>query len=379
MTKAFDARQDLIGRLGPPERLRTFIRDVDVATDGRLQFSGATEDAAPKLFLGEGGEPALHEVHPGAAGGREVDMEPGMPHQPAVNHRGLMRTGVVDDEVDVQLRRDRGVNRHQEPVKFSGAVALMELADDFAALGIQRGEERGRPMPRVVVGPALDLPRPHWQHGLRAIQRLDLGFFVDAQPQRFVGRIEVEPDDVADFVDEQRIFGQLERLAPMRLQSERAPDAAHRGLTESAALRHGARTPVRGVPRRAFQGQSDHPLDLCVRDLARRSRTRLIQQPRQPLPDEAMPPAPHRLPRDAGRGRDLPVGLGRGARQDEARALGQALRRGRTTRPLFQRLPFVGGQHDGRCWTTCTHRCPPCLHEERRCAPVCSAIFNSGH
>jgi hypothetical protein len=33
MTKTFDARQDLIGRLGPPE-LRAFIRDVDVATNG---------------------------------------------------------------------------------------------------------------------------------------------------------------------------------------------------------------------------------------------------------------------------------------------------------------------------------------------------------
>jgi hypothetical protein len=34
MTKTFDAGQDLIGRLGPPERLRAFIRDVDVATNG---------------------------------------------------------------------------------------------------------------------------------------------------------------------------------------------------------------------------------------------------------------------------------------------------------------------------------------------------------
>ena len=45
MTKTFDARQDLIGRLGPPERLRALIRDVDVATDGRLQFPGAAVDA----------------------------------------------------------------------------------------------------------------------------------------------------------------------------------------------------------------------------------------------------------------------------------------------------------------------------------------------
>src|SRR5437867_3709636 len=134
-------------------------------------------------------------------------------------------------------------------------------------------------MPRVVVGPALDLPRPHRQHGLRAIERLDLGFFVDAQHQRFVWWIEIEPDEVADFVDEQWIFGQLERLAPMRLQPERTPDSAHRRLTESAARRHRARTPVRGVPRRAFQGQSDEhtselqsPYDLVCRLLLEKKK-----------------------------------------------------------------------------------------------------------
>jgi|SRR5207253_7251905 len=115
MTKACDASENFIRRLGPPERRRAFIRDIDVATDGRLQFPTAAVDAPPNLFLGEGGEPALHEVHPGAAGRRKMDMEPGMPDQPAVNQRGLMRAGVVDDEVDVQLSQDRDVDRHQEP------------------------------------------------------------------------------------------------------------------------------------------------------------------------------------------------------------------------------------------------------------------------
>ena len=91
------------------------IRDVDVARDSRLQFPSAAVDAPPKLFRGEGGEPALHQVHPGAAVRREVDMKPGMRHQPAVNRRGLVRAGGIDDEVDVQLSRDRG-----EPYEMSG-------------------------------------------------------------------------------------------------------------------------------------------------------------------------------------------------------------------------------------------------------------------
>jgi len=93
-------------------------------------------DAPLKLFRSEGGEPTLHQVHSGAAVRREVDMKPGMPHQPTVNRRGLVRAGGIDVEVDVQLSRDRGVDRHQELPKFASAVALMELAEDFATLGI---------------------------------------------------------------------------------------------------------------------------------------------------------------------------------------------------------------------------------------------------
>src|SRR5207253_9610813 len=92
-----------------------FNMESEVATDGRLQLPPAAVDAPPDLFLGEGGEPGLHVVHPGAAGRRKMDMEPGMPDQLAVNQRGLMRAGVVDDEVDVQLSQDRDVDRHQEP------------------------------------------------------------------------------------------------------------------------------------------------------------------------------------------------------------------------------------------------------------------------
>ena len=101
-------------------------------------------DAPLKLFRSEGGEPTLHQVHSGAAVRREVDMTPGMPHQPTVNRRGLVRAGGIDVEVDVQLSRDRGVDRHPELPKFSDAVAPMELAEDLAALA-SSGEERRRP------------------------------------------------------------------------------------------------------------------------------------------------------------------------------------------------------------------------------------------
>src|SRR4029453_19368849 len=84
MTKTLDAREDLIGGLRPLERLRALVREVDVATDGHLEFAGAAVDPPTELLLGERGEPPLDEVHPRAAGRREVDMKAGMPQQPAM-------------------------------------------------------------------------------------------------------------------------------------------------------------------------------------------------------------------------------------------------------------------------------------------------------
>jgi len=76
------------------------------------------------------------------------------------------------------------------------------------------------------MGPSLGLPRPQGQHRLGAVERLNLRLLVDAQHERLVRWIEGEPDDVPDFVNEQRVLRQLERLDPMRLQRERPPGHA---------------------------------------------------------------------------------------------------------------------------------------------------------
>src|SRR6516162_4835262 len=172
---------------------------------------------------------------------------------------------------------------------------------------------------------------------------------------------------------------EVERVIALTL--ERTPrDATHWSTRAMAtALGHRTRTPVRGVSRRALQCERDDTFDLRIGDLARRAGPRLIQQPRQTLANEAMPPAAHGLPRHArGRG-DLAVGLARRARQHQTCTLRQSLRCRRAASPLLQRLPFFSSQHDGRSGTASAHRCPPCLHEERRRTPVCSMIFNSGH
>src|SRR6185295_19654089 len=77
----------------------------------------------------------------------------------------------------------------------------------------------------VVVRAPLGLAKTHRQHRLRAVKRLNLALFIDADDQRLVRRIEIETDNVAYFLDELRIGRELERFCAMRLQAKGTPDA----------------------------------------------------------------------------------------------------------------------------------------------------------
>ena len=55
------------------------IADLDVVTNGILQFPRGAVHAPPNLFLRQGREPAFHQIEPGSSRGREVQMETGMP------------------------------------------------------------------------------------------------------------------------------------------------------------------------------------------------------------------------------------------------------------------------------------------------------------
>src|SRR5215831_21276794 len=72
MTKSRDAGEDLIGRLGPDKGSGRVVGHRDVLADRGFKGARARVSPALDLFLGEGGEPALDEVQPRRAGGREV-------------------------------------------------------------------------------------------------------------------------------------------------------------------------------------------------------------------------------------------------------------------------------------------------------------------
>ena len=68
-------------------------------------------------------------------------------------------------------------------------------------------------MSLVVMGDALDVIKAHRQQGLRTFQGLHLALLIDAQDQRLVRRIQREPHNVAQLLDEERVGGELKGFA----------------------------------------------------------------------------------------------------------------------------------------------------------------------
>jgi len=82
------------------------------------------------------------------------------------------------------------------------------------------------------------------------IEGLALALLVDAQNQRIIGRVQLEPNNISDLLEEERIGRELEALAAMRLQSEETHVAMHHGagdpgLRRERAPRQGGRQALR--------------------------------------------------------------------------------------------------------------------------------------
>src|SRR6516225_2262147 len=263
--------------------------------DGGLQFVHAAMDAALDLLVGEQREPALHLVEPGSAGGREMQVIARVSSEPGSDWWCLVGGVIVEHQVDVEIGWHGLFDRGQEPAEFDCAVALVATADDPAGGDVKSGEQRGRAVALVVMTAAFDLSRSHWQQRLRAVERLNLRLFINAQDQGMGGRVEVQSDDVAHLVDKHRIARQLEGFKAVRLQPEGAPDASDARGRDAAVPRHAARTPMRGIRWLTLQRLHDDALDFAVVDLARDARSRLVEQPAEAVLDKTLAPFAHGL------------------------------------------------------------------------------------
>jgi hypothetical protein len=111
-----------------------------------------------------------------------------------------------------------------------------------------------RPSFVLLIGPstfvltlnAFDVAETRRQHGLRALKCLTLTLLVHAQDQRILERAQIQADDVAQFLDEERIGRQFEALASMGLQTQQLEVTVFAGRRDRCFGRDRAYAPVRG-------------------------------------------------------------------------------------------------------------------------------------
>lgn len=105
-----DFSEDFVGGLGPSEAAGLLIVVSDVVGDRLFQLGHAAKQAAAESLIREISEPAFDEIEPRTAGRREVQMEPRVLGQPGQHFRMLMRREVIEDHVQIEFWRRRGVD-----------------------------------------------------------------------------------------------------------------------------------------------------------------------------------------------------------------------------------------------------------------------------
>lgn len=199
--------------------------------------------------------------------------------QPSLDHRRFVRGVIVHDDMDIETVGDITVDLLEEIEKLGRSMALVAFADNGAGGDIERGEQRGRPVPDIGGGTSLGHAGHHRQDGLLAVERLDLRLLIDAQDERMSWRRKIEADNIPDFIDEQRIARQLEGLRSVRLQAERVPYATDRRVRMAGGRGHRTDRPVRRIGGLRLQRSFNHRRHSIVVDRPRAAGSRLVQQP----------------------------------------------------------------------------------------------------
>ncbi len=131
-------------------------------------------------------------------------------------HSRTRRVGLGDE---LEEREELGV----------GVARKAGVGGDLASGDVQGSEQTRRAVANVVVGLLLGNALAQRQDRLSSVQGLDLGFLVDTDHHCAGGRVQVEPDHIAQLGLQLRIGGELKCFDPVRLDAPFAPDAGHRG------------------------------------------------------------------------------------------------------------------------------------------------------
>ena len=130
--------------------------------------------------------------------------------QPGAHFRMFMGGVVIDDQVNIEFGRNAVVQPPQKREKLLMPVSRLAFGEHGAGGDVERGKQSSRPVANVVMGDSFDVAEPHGQNRLSSIERLNLALFVNTQHEGVIGRIKIQPCNIANFLNKERIGGELE-------------------------------------------------------------------------------------------------------------------------------------------------------------------------
>ena len=255
---------------------------------------------------------------------------------------------IVEDHVNELSGRHLRLNGIQEADELLVPMALHTSADDLAFEHVESSEQRRCAVALVVVGHRTGATFLHRQAGLGAVEGLDLRLLIDRKHDGVGGRIDIEPDNIAQLVDKLRVVGELELPDPVRLETMRAPDALDRTCADADCFRHHGGGPMRRFGGRISLGQHHDTLSDILPKWWDARRSRLVaQQTVVTSLHEAFLPAPHTGFRFAGPAHDLVGTDAVGAQQDNLSSPDVLMRRVTIPRERGQAAAISGFESDG--------------------------------
>jgi len=234
---------------------------VQIVFDSSDQCGHVAEGAATDTFVGNLAEPTFDQVQPGTRSRDKVEMESRMPPQPGFHTWMFVGAIIVYDEVQVEFGRGSAVDFLEETDKFLVPMARHTVADYLAVEHAEGCEEGGRAVAFIIVRPSPATALLHREARLGAVEGLDLTLLVHTQNQGLVRRIQIQTNDVAEFLDKAFIAAELEGPDQMRLEVVLLPDPLDSCLAETLGSGHATRAPVGGIGgcgvQRSFNYRSD--------------------------------------------------------------------------------------------------------------------------
>jgi hypothetical protein len=310
------------------EGVRVGVAGIDVVVNHGDEFRHAGHGEPSQLPLRQFREEAFDQVEPGRRGRGEVEVDPRVPTEPALDGRVLVGGIVVENHVQREVGGDTPLQRPHEAEEFLVPVARQAVPDDVPRRDIEGGKQGGGAVPLVVMGHGAGAPALERQPGLGPVQGLDLALLVKGEDHGPLRRIEVEADHIPQLGDEGGILGELEPVDLVGLEPMRLPDPGDRGVMIAGGLRHQAGAPMGALRGRSLQGPLHDGRLIGRRELFGAPGPRAIRpQGRQSALRVAIEPERHGRPGHRKALADRRARLPRRGGQDDPGALDHALGR----------------------------------------------------